>query len=136
MGLLASRIGFLILVAGMILYDYRLILLEESEISAIQGESYRAYCSAVPRLIPALRTKVLSAGRVPIWSDGILGEAFMWTLAGSAIAFAITLNQVIYFGVLAFAFVVYGICLAIIKRRRKRLDARDQQPRLENPRST
>ena len=35
MGLLASRVGFLILVVGMILYDYRLILLEESGIAAI-----------------------------------------------------------------------------------------------------
>jgi protein-S-isoprenylcysteine O-methyltransferase Ste14 len=136
MGLLASRIGFLILVAGMVLYDYRLILLEESGIATIQGESYRAYCSAVPRLVPALRTKVLSAGRVPNWGDGILGEAFMWTLAASAIAFAITLNQVIYFGVLASAFVVYGICLGIIKRRSKPLDGNAERPRLEIPRNT
>ena len=136
MGLLASRVGFLILVVGMILYDYRLILLEESGIAAIQGESYRAYCSSVPRLIPALRTKVLSAGRVPNWGDGILGEAFMWTLAASAIAFAITLNQVIYFGVLASAFVVYGICLAVIKRRSKRSNANAEQTRLEIPRNT
>jgi protein-S-isoprenylcysteine O-methyltransferase Ste14 len=135
MGLLSSRIGFLILVAGMILYDYRLIFLEESGIAAIQGESYRAYCSAVPRLVPALRTKVLSAGRVPNWDDGILGEAFMWTLAASAIAFAITLNQVIYFGVLASAFVVYGISLAVIKRR-KRSNANAEQPNLESPRNT
>jgi hypothetical protein len=91
--------------------------------AAIQGESYRSYRSAVPRLVPALRAKVLSAGSVPNWRDGILGEAFMWTLAASAVAFAITLNQVIYFGVLASAFVVYGICLAVIKRRRERSSA-------------
>jgi protein-S-isoprenylcysteine O-methyltransferase Ste14 len=135
MGLLSSLIGFLILVVWMILYDYRLILLEESRIAAIQGESYRAYRSAVPRLVPALRAKVLSAGSVPNWGDGILGEAFMWTLAASTIAFAITLNQVIYFGVMASAFVVYAICLAVIKRR-KRSNASAGQPGLQSPRNT
>jgi protein-S-isoprenylcysteine O-methyltransferase Ste14 len=132
-GLLASRLGFIILVAGMILYDYRLILLEEAGIAAIQGERYRAYCSAVPRLLPALRPKVLSAGSTPNWGDGILGEAFMWTLAVSAIAFALTLNQFIYFGVLASAFVVYGICLVAIKLRRKRVDASVKHPIVDRP---
>jgi hypothetical protein len=40
MGLLASRVGFLILVVGMIVYDFRLILLEESGIAA--GLGHRA----------------------------------------------------------------------------------------------
>ncbi len=124
MGLLASRIGFLILVAGMIVYDLRLIVLEESQMRAIRPESYRAYSSAVPRLIPALRPKVLPAGRLPNWSDGILGEAFMWMLAASAVAFAITLNRLVYLAVLALAFAVYAICLLLIERRRKHADPR------------
>ena len=118
-GLMASRIGFFILVLGMWLFCCRLILREEASIAASQGESYRSYCAAVPRLLPALRPKLPSAGAVPNWGDGILGEAFMWVLAASVVAFAVTLNQIVYFWVLGSSFVVYAVCFAIIKIRRK-----------------
>src|SRR5208283_2998000 len=90
-GLMASRIGFVILVVGMIVFCYRLILREEAEIAASRGDPYRAYCATVPRLLPALRPKLPSAGSVPNWGDGVLGEVFMWVMAASVIAFAITL---------------------------------------------
>jgi protein-S-isoprenylcysteine O-methyltransferase Ste14 len=122
-GLMASRIGFVILVAAMIFFDYRLILREEAGIMATQGDSYRAYCAAVPRLLPAMRPKLPSGGHAPHWPDGFLGEAFMWVLAASVVAFAITLNQTIFFVVLISAFVVYAICLAIIKMRRRTVSA-------------
>jgi hypothetical protein len=41
----------------------------------------------------------------------------MWVMAASVATFAITLNMNVFFVVLASSFVVYGICLAIIKRR-------------------
>ncbi len=117
-GMMASRIGCAILVVGMWLFVYRLILREEAGISASQGEAYRAYCAAVPRLLPALRPQLPSANRTPDWTGGFLGEAFMWVLAASLVTFAISLKRQIYFGVLAASFVVYAICYAIIKRRR------------------
>lgn len=126
-GLMASRVGFVILVVGMIFFDYRLILREEGGIAASQGESYKAYCDAVPRLLPALSPKLPSGGRVPNWRDGFLGEAFMWVMAASVAAFAVTLNQRVFFAVLGSAFVVYAICLAVIKMRRKSVSA-DGQP--------
>jgi len=118
-GLMSSRVGFFILVLGMIFFDYRLILREEAGILASQGESYRAYCAAVPRLLPAFRPRVSSAGSTPRWGDGLLGEAFMWVLALSVLVFAITLNQHIFFVVLGSAFVVYAICYAVIRMREK-----------------
>jgi protein-S-isoprenylcysteine O-methyltransferase Ste14 len=118
-GLMSSRVGFFILVLGMIFFDYRLILREEAGILASQGESYRAYCAAVPRLLPAFRPRVSSAGSTPRWGDGLLGEAFMWVLALSVMVFAITLNQHIFFVVLGSAFVVYAICYAVIRMREK-----------------
>lgn len=118
-GLMASRIGFVILVLGMLLFDYRLILREEAGIAMNQGDSFRAYCAAVPRLLPSLRPQLASGGRVPNWPDGFLGEAFMWVMVASVATFAITLNMNVFFVVLASSFVVYAICLAIIKRRHK-----------------
>lgn len=118
-GLMASRAGFFILVVGMIVFCCRLVLREEAGIAANLGNTYRAYCAAVPRLLPALRPKLPPAGGVPNWADGLLGEAFMWVLAASVTVFAITLNQTIYFVVLASAFLVYAICFAVIGRRRR-----------------
>ena len=126
-GMMASRLGFALMVLGMIVFDYRLILREEAGILASQGESYRAYCAAVPRLLPALRPKLPAAGAAPKWSDGFLGEAFMWALAASIVAFAITLNRMIFWVVLASAFVVYGVCYAFIARAKQK-DAAGQQP--------
>ena len=120
---MSSRIGFAILVLGMIVFDYRLILREEAGIRDSQGESYRAYCSTVSRLLPALAPKVPSAGGKPNWGDGFLGEAFMWVLALSMVSFAITLNQRIFFIVLGSAFVVYAICYAMIRTRQKKAGA-------------
>lgn len=127
-GLMANRIGFFVLFLGMIFFDYRLILREEEGIDASQGESYRAYCAAVPRLLPALHAKLPSAGGVPRWRDGLLGEAFMWTLAASVVAFAITINQTVFFVVLGSAFVIHAICVFFIRRRSKRLTADPQNP--------
>ena len=118
-GLMASRIGFAVLVLGMVAFDYRLILREEAGIAASQGDSFRAYCAAVPRLLPALRPKLPTGGGVPNWRGGLLGEAFMWVMAAAVVAFAITLNLNVYFVVVAASFVVYAICLAIIRRRKK-----------------
>ena len=118
-GLMASRIGFAVLVLGMVAFDYRLILREEAGIAASQGDSFRAYCAAVPRLLPALRPKLPTGGGVPNWRGGVLGEAFMWVMAAAVVAFAITLNLNVYFVVLTASFVVYAICLAIIRRRKK-----------------
>lgn len=132
-GLMASRIGFFILVVGMTAFCYRLILREEAEIVATQGDSYRAYCAAVPRLLPALRPQLPPAGGVPNWADGMLGEVFMWVMAASIIAFAITLNQSIFFIVLASSFLFYAVCLAVIKRRQKRAGTGSEQNNAERP---
>jgi protein-S-isoprenylcysteine O-methyltransferase Ste14 len=125
-GAMASRIGCAILIVGMAVFVYRLILREEAGIAGSQGDAYRVYCAAVPRLLPALRPRLRAAGGVPNWVDGLLGEAFMWVLAMALVAFAVTLKQQIFFVVLASSFVVCAICYAIIKRRKK-VDANPEQ---------
>ncbi len=132
-GMMASRVGFFILVAGMIVFDYRLILREEAGIRASQGESYRAYCTAVPRLLPSLRPRLPSGGANSNWKDGLLGEAFMWFLAASVAAFAITLSLKVFFVLLVSAYMVYGACYAIIRRRQKTTTAARQPFAAEHP---
>ena len=53
-GLLASRTGFLILSLGTTVFVIRLLLREEADLLRDQGEPYRRYCTAVPRLVPSL----------------------------------------------------------------------------------
>jgi protein-S-isoprenylcysteine O-methyltransferase Ste14 len=92
MGATMSRIGFFVLVIGMFIFTYRLIFREESELSESQGESYREYCAAVPRLLPALKARVPSAGNMPNWLDGFLGESMYWGFVVSVALLAVTLK--------------------------------------------
>lgn len=126
-GLMTSRLGFAILVCGMIIYVYRLIAREEAGILASQGESFRAYCAAVPRLLPALRPRVPPAGAKPNWKDGFLGEAFMWVMVVAIAGFAVSLNLTIFWIALVSAFVVYGICYVVIRKSGGK-PAADRQP--------
>lgn len=91
-GMTMSRLGFVVLVIGMVIFSYRLILREESELSESQGESYRAYCAAVPRLLPSFSARVPSAGNIPNWVDGFLGELMFWGFFASVVVLAITLR--------------------------------------------
>jgi protein-S-isoprenylcysteine O-methyltransferase Ste14 len=50
MGAMMSRTGFIVAVAAMLVFCYRLILREESELQTSQGEPYEGYSKAVPRL--------------------------------------------------------------------------------------
>jgi protein-S-isoprenylcysteine O-methyltransferase Ste14 len=120
MGLMASRLGLAVLVVGNAIFVYRLILREEANLEATQGDSYRAYCAAVSRLIPALRPRVPTAGGVPDFWAGLLGELFFWTFTASLVVFAVTMNQSLYYWVLGSALLVYLISLFAIKRRSKR----------------
>lgn len=52
----------------------RLILGEEAFLSGQLGEPYRQYLSAVPRLLPRLRSPLPPAGNQPHWLTGLLSE--------------------------------------------------------------
>ncbi|HEX8816336.1 MAG TPA: isoprenylcysteine carboxylmethyltransferase family protein [Terriglobales bacterium] len=101
MGAMMSRLGFVVAVVLMLVFCYRLIFREEAELRASQGESYAAYCKAVPRLWPSPWPKVGSAGRQANWSEGFKAEGWYWGFAASLIAFAITLKLWLFFVILA-----------------------------------
>jgi len=105
MGLLASRLGFAVLVLGMLLITYRLIGREEEQLLSAQDEGYRAYRAAVPRMMPSLFPRLPSGLTRPRWAQAWLGEAFFWGFAAAVCAFALTLK-------LQYTYIVMGASLA------------------------
>ena len=92
----ASRLGFVVIVGGLTLFYFRLIAREESLLSETQGEPYRRFLEAVPRLMPSLSPRVAAGGLVPRWGQAVLGETFMWLFAVAAACFAATLSQRVF----------------------------------------
>jgi protein-S-isoprenylcysteine O-methyltransferase Ste14 len=93
LGLLASRLGFAILVVGGAIRSLRLIGREESELAKQQGESYRQFCRRVPRLLFSVRPRVPASGMKPQWGQAFRGEALMWAFFIMMAAFTITLQD-------------------------------------------
>jgi protein-S-isoprenylcysteine O-methyltransferase Ste14 len=94
--LAASRSGFVLLVAAITFFQYRLTLREEQALKATQGEGYRRYLAAVPRMIPSLRPRVPSGGMRPRWGQAFIGELFMWAFALMFVLFVATGNNRIF----------------------------------------
>lgn len=116
-GFMASRLGWFVMVAGMWLFCYRLILREEAGLRETQGESYRAYLKAVPRLWPALRPRVPSGAVQPRWAQALGGEMFSWLIGAGVLVFALTLNFQLSAIVLSSSFVFYFLVVPLIKKR-------------------
>jgi len=89
---LAQRWGAIPLILGTWVFQRRLIAREEAELSRTQGETYRAFLAAVPRLWPALRPRLPSSGRRPLWGQAFFGESFLWGFAAATTLFVVTLN--------------------------------------------
>ena len=88
--LMASWPGFVVIIIGISALTLALVATEEAGLRASQGEPYRAYLEAVPRLLPSLRPRLPASGRQPNWANGIRGELYMWSFAVGMVAFAIT----------------------------------------------
>ena len=116
LGVLASRLGFIVMVVGMFLFTLRLILREEAGLLATQGESYRRYFNAVPRLWPSLRARVPSGGAKPDWRDGLTGEIFMWSIPIGMTAFVITQRLWSFWLVMSVGFAIYFLQAHLRKR--------------------
>lgn len=99
-GVLASRSGFLFLVLANWVFVYRLIFREEGSLLKTQGESYRAFCGAIPRFWPALRPRIPSGNRQPDWGQAFAGESFVWLFGVAELLIAATLNP--WIGIVTF----------------------------------
>jgi protein-S-isoprenylcysteine O-methyltransferase Ste14 len=117
MGAMMSRLGFFVAVIAMVVFCYRLILREEAELQASQGQPYRAYCKAVPRLWPSLWPRVASAGRQARWMEGIKAESWYWGFAAALIAYAITLKLTLFFVILVGSLVLFWVSSMALQKK-------------------
>lgn len=117
MGLMANREGFFIIVIGMIVITYRLLFREEAQLLASQGESYRRYLQAVPRMIPSLTPRVASSGAHPRWAQAFFGETFFWAFATASIGFAITLRMKFWYVPMLASIPLYIVSVVLLKIR-------------------
>jgi hypothetical protein len=102
---------------GIPLFCYRLIGREEAALEAEQGESYRAFMGAVPRLWPSWRARIPASGVRPDWVSGLAAEAFFISFAVGVTGFVITLNVLwFYAGFLASPLLSWLAGLAVQKR--------------------
>src|SRR5258706_13278046 len=74
----ASRTGALVMLLFVPLFLLRLVLREEADLRASQGESYAAYVRAVPRLVPSPWSRVPTSGRAGSWRRAGMGEERFW----------------------------------------------------------
>jgi protein-S-isoprenylcysteine O-methyltransferase Ste14 len=116
LGLMASRLGFVVMVVGMLVFTYRLILREEAGLLLTQGESYRRYFNAVPRLWPSLRPRLPTSGAKPNWRDGFTGEIFFWSIALGMAAFVATERLWVFWLVMTLGFAIYFLQAWLRKR--------------------
>ena len=116
-GVMASRLGWVVMVLGMLLVVYRLILREEDGLLKTQGESYRAYLKAVPRLWPSLSARLPGSGAAPRWGQAFGAELFIWLFGVGVLIFAVTLNAKYALMVIAASFPIYFLAVYAIKKR-------------------
>ncbi|HYR83704.1 MAG TPA: isoprenylcysteine carboxylmethyltransferase family protein [Terriglobia bacterium] len=116
LGAFMSRIGFLVAVVAMLVFCYRLIVREEAELQASQGEQYERYLKAVPRLLPSIRARAVSGNHRARWTEGFKAESWNWGFAAAAVAFAVTLKLMLFFVILGASVVLLWASSAFLSR--------------------
>lgn len=114
-GVLSSRLGWFFLVGASWFFVYRLIFREEEALQQSQGESYRAYCAAVPRFWPSFRPRVPPSGRAAHWGQALIGESFIWIFGIAQLAMAVTLSTSIGLIVFAAGFVAHFTLIPLVR---------------------
>ena len=120
-GVLASRLGFIFLVVANWIFVYRLIFREEEALLKTQGESYLAYCRAVPRFWPSFRPRVPSGGRRPQWGQAFAGESFVWIFGFAELTIAITLSALAGLVVFPLGFVAHFVVIPLVRKQTQKI---------------
>jgi len=98
MSTVAPVIGCAVMIIGITVFCYRLIGREEAALEAEQGDRYRDFMRAVPRLWPSIRARIPASGAIPDWINGLSAEAFFWSFALGLAGFAVSLNILWFYG--------------------------------------
>jgi protein-S-isoprenylcysteine O-methyltransferase Ste14 len=117
LGALMSRSGCVAAVVAMLVFSYRLILREESELQASQGEMYERYRRIVPRLWPSLRPHIALSGRQAKWSAGFKAESWYWGIAAAVTVFAITGNATLFFVILGGSIALFWVSSWLLQKK-------------------
>jgi protein-S-isoprenylcysteine O-methyltransferase Ste14 len=117
MGAMMSRTGFLVALAAMLVFCYRLILREEAELQASRSEQYEGYSKAVPRLWPSLWPRIASAGRRAKWTEGFKAESWYWGLAAALVTFVITLKLKLFFAILTASLILFWVSSVVLQKK-------------------
>jgi protein-S-isoprenylcysteine O-methyltransferase Ste14 len=115
-----NPVGAVVVVIGMWILVRLFIRDEEAGLQQSQGESFRAYRAAVPRLVPAWRARTPAAGARPRWVQGICGESILWMFALLTAGYAATLDRR-WLGKTALWGVIIALPLYLWAKRRSRL---------------
>jgi len=118
-GVLASVSGFIFLLLANWIFVYRLIFREEEALRQTQGESYRAYCEAVPRFWPSLRPRVAAGNHRPQWGQAFAGESFVWVFGVAELLVAITLRPLTALIAFPLGFVAHFVITRRIQKHAK-----------------
>jgi len=117
-GVLASRLGWIFLVLANWIFVYRLINREEEALRKSQGESFLAYCRAVPRFWPSLRARVPPGIGSPRWGQAFAGESFVWLFALAELAIGITLSVTTGLVMFSLGFIAHFVVTRHLQRKK------------------
>lgn len=114
--LLASPLGAVLLLVLMAVFVWRLIGREEAELTVSQGDAYRAYRAAVPKLVPSLRPRLPSSGRRAAWKQAVLGEVFSWLLVPAVGSLVVVHGPRFFYAFLGLGLVGYAVSIRVQRR--------------------
>ena len=120
MAMMASRTGGVVLIIGNVLVVWRLIGREEAALEQSQGEAYRAFLGAVPRLWPSLRPRLPASGSQAKWPQAFMGEAWVWIFALNGFVFAWRLSLTLYYTLQCASAAAYFLVWVALGRLRRR----------------
>jgi protein-S-isoprenylcysteine O-methyltransferase Ste14 len=109
--------GAVVAIVATLVFCYRLILREESDLQAVQGQQYERYRAVVPRLWPSLRPRIAASERQANWAEGFKAESWCWGFALAVTAFAITLNTKVFFGILGSSVALLWLSSAVRQKK-------------------